>query len=94
MLRRTILFLLIPLSLSAFTHLWNRAGFPDLFSDEGHYMRRAMHVLEGLGPQEPGTWYDHPFFGQIFLAGIFRLIDFPDSLHPSAAFINSTNKVW
>lgn len=66
--------LLIPLALSAFTHLWNPAGFPDIFYDEGIYMRRAMHVMEGLGPQEE-TFYDHPYFGQFFLAG---------SLHPEA----------
>lgn len=32
-------------------------------------MRRAMHVLNGEGPQE-GNFHDHPFFGQIFLASI------------------------
>jgi hypothetical protein len=51
---RPIFLLIIPLALSAFTHLWNPIGFPDLFSDEGVYMRRSLHVLEGLGPQETG----------------------------------------
>ncbi len=45
-------------------------------------MRRAMHVLNGLGPQE-GTFYDHPFFGQTFLAGVFGAIGYPNSLHSS-----------
>ena len=45
-------------------------------------MRRAMHVMEGLGPQE-AYYYDHPFFGQIFLAGVLKIIGYPESLHPS-----------
>jgi hypothetical protein len=73
---------LIPLALSAYTHLWNPAGFPNLFYDEGVYIRRAMHVMEGLGPQE-AYYYDHPFFGQIFLAGMLTVIGYPESLNPS-----------
>jgi hypothetical protein len=73
---------LIPLALSAYTHLWNPVGFPNLFYDEGVYMRRAMHVMEGLGPQE-AYYYDHPFFGQIFLGGILTIIGYPESLNPS-----------
>ncbi len=72
----------IILILSSFTHLWNATGFPDIFFDEGVYMARAMHVLEGLGPQV-GYFHDHPFFGQIFLAGFLGLIGFPNSFHPS-----------
>ena len=79
----SILFVLIPLTLSAYTHLWNPAGFPNLFYDEGVYMRRAMHVMEGLGPQE-AYYYDHPFFGQIFLGSILMAIGYPQSLSPSA----------
>lgn len=74
--------ILIPLALSAFTHLWNPTGFPNLFYDEGVYMRRAMHVMEGLGPQE-SSFYDHPLFGQIFLAGILAVIGYPDWFGPS-----------
>jgi hypothetical protein len=73
---------LIPLALSAYTHLWNPAGFPNLFYDEGVYMRRAMHVMEGLGPQE-AYYYDHPFFGQIFLGSMLAIIGYPESLNPS-----------
>jgi len=50
-------------------------------------MGRAMHVLEGNGPLEitgVHTPYDHPFFGQIFLAAALGLIGYPDSLQPSA----------
>ncbi len=46
-------------------------------------MRRTMHVLEGQGPQE-AFHYDHPFFGQIVLAGALQLIGYPDSLNPTA----------
>jgi len=80
---RVSLLLLIPLALSAFTHLWNPIGFPDIFYDEGVYMRRAMHVLEGLGPQE-SYFHDHPFFGQLFLAGTLAITGYPDSLNISS----------
>jgi hypothetical protein len=36
--------------------------------------------MEGLGPQESPYYYDHPFFGQIFLAGIFTVLGFPNSV--------------
>ena len=81
-----IVLLIIPLIISFFTHLWNPLGFPTVHVDEGHYMRRVMQVLEGLGPQEPiSTYvfaYDHPYFGQLFLAAALSLIGYPDSLNP------------
>ncbi|MDE1763528.1 MAG: glycosyltransferase family 39 protein [Thaumarchaeota archaeon] len=80
---KPIYLLLGLLVLSGFTHLWNAVGFPDIFFDEGVYMRRAMHVLEGLGPQE-SYFHDHPFFGQIFLASSLAVVGFPNSFHPSA----------
>jgi 4-amino-4-deoxy-L-arabinose transferase-like glycosyltransferase len=83
--KKHFLIILIPLTLSAFTHLWNATGFPDLFYDEGIYMRRAMAVLEGQNPQEGPYYYDHPLFGQIFLAGLLAVTGYPDSLHPSAS---------
>lgn len=76
------LVILIPIGLSSFTHLWNPTGFPDLFFDEGIYMRRAMHMLEFGTPQE-AFFHDHPFFGQIFLAGALGIIGYPDSLNPA-----------
>ena len=53
-----------------------------------------MHVLNGLGPQDPASRfdhsqdsassYDHPYFGQLFLAAVFKLIGYPNSvLNPS-----------
>ena len=74
---------LIPLVLSAFTHLWNVTGFPSVHIDESHYMRRAMLVINGMGPQESASvgyprTYDHPYFGQLFLGGILKLIGYPN----------------
>lgn len=84
----SVIFILVPLALSAFTHMWNPTGFPYFHGDEGHYIRRAMHVLEGLGPQEQRntTWsfeqpYDHPYFGQLFLAAGFAAINYPELVH-------------
>ena len=74
----------IPLTLSAFTHFLNPKGFPILYFDEGIYMRRAMYVLNDQGPQEESTFYDHPYFGQLFLAGLFRIIGYPHLLITSS----------
>lgn len=86
--RKSFLLLLIPLVLSAYTHLWNPIGFPVFHPDEGVYLRRSLHVLAGLGPQDPNSRfdhsqetnssYDHPYFGQLLLAGVFSLIGYPD----------------
>jgi hypothetical protein len=87
--------ILIPLILSAFTHLFNPGGFPCVNFDEAVSIRRAMHTLVGLGPQDPSSRfdhsqastssYDHPHFGQIFLAGMFKIIGYPSSLNPSSS---------
>jgi dolichyl-phosphate-mannose-protein mannosyltransferase len=82
-----MMYLAIPLTLCAFIHLWNPSGFPGLDQDEGHYMRRAMQVLQGLGPQESKATffypYDHPYFGQIFLASVLSLVNYPYSINPT-----------
>ena len=90
----SVLFIVLPLILSAYTHLWNPIGFPAVWVVEGQYMQRAMQVLEGEGLHEPRNifahFYDHPFFGQIFLAGILGAIAYPNSLPmPSLISINS-----
>ena len=58
-------------------------------------MRRAMEVINGLGPQESKDVFpnpiDHPYFGQIFLAGALRLVDYPNLLNPSAIAAATTN---
>jgi hypothetical protein len=84
--RRLFIFLLpvIPLILAAITHLSNPVGFPPGPSyDEGIYIRRSMHVLAGQGPQE-SLLYDHPYFSQLFLAGIFKVIGYPSLVNPLA----------
>jgi hypothetical protein len=68
--------------LSAFTHIWNAVGFPDQAPDDGTYIRRALRVLGGLGPQQD-TFYDHPYFGQIFLGTVFTMIGYPELGVPS-----------
>lgn len=70
------------MSLAVFTHFWNISQFPAFHVDEGHYIRRALHVLNGLGPQENQSNYDHPFMGQLILASFFKMIGYPDSLKP------------
>jgi dolichyl-phosphate-mannose-protein mannosyltransferase len=66
----------VPLLLSAYTHLWNPAGFPSQHVDEGHYLRKAVSTAEGEGLQ-PQNRYLAPYFAQMFLAGIFKIIDYP-----------------
>ncbi len=87
--KRTTLYIIIPLILSAFIHIWNPAGFPGIDQDEGHYMRRAMQVMEGQGPQESKADYfypfDHPYFGQLFLGAILSLVNYPSSINPSVS---------
>jgi Dolichyl-phosphate-mannose-protein mannosyltransferase len=96
--RSSMLFIGLPLILSAFTHLWNPIGFPNVYTDEGHYMRRAMQVLDGLGFQESRSTfsqpYDHPYFGQIFLAGLLALVDYPDSLNPKPGNVYSIEMLY
>lgn len=74
--------LIVILILSAYVHLWNPAGFPDLFFDEGIYMRRAVTMAETGNPQE-ASFYDHPYFGQIILAGFVNLVGFPETVKQS-----------
>jgi Dolichyl-phosphate-mannose-protein mannosyltransferase len=92
--QKSILLIAIPVVISAFTHLWNPIGFPSIFLDEGHYMKRAMDVLEGHSPQEKVTKYDHPYFGQIFLAGFFKIIGYPDSLNPKPGDVHSVEMLY
>jgi hypothetical protein len=84
----------MPGIITAFTHLWNPLGFPyGPSNDEGIYLRRAMHVLIGQGPQE-SLLYDHPYFAQLFLASIFKVIGYPDSLGPSIGDVRSIEMLY
>jgi hypothetical protein len=84
----SVLLLLIPLAVSAFTHYWNPIGFPSFWYVEEIYLQRAMYVLHGLGVVDPlttyGHPYDHPYFGQLLLAGLLKIINYPDSLNLSS----------
>ena len=80
--RRHYAVLVAILVLSAYVHLWNPVGYPDIFFDEGIYMRRAMTVLETGSPQE-ATTYDHPYFGQLFLSGFLKVAGFPQTVEQS-----------
>ncbi len=71
--------ILIPLVLASFTHFINPVGFPDVFFDEGIYMRRAMNTIDTGNPQE-SYLYDHPYFGQIILAGVLQITDYPNNI--------------
>ena len=88
------LLLFVPIILSIFTHLWNPLGIAALVYDEGTYIGRAMHTLQGNGPQtEP--YSDHPYFASLLLAGIFKIVNYPNSLHPSAnGDIHSIEMLW
>jgi len=63
--------------------------------EDGTYVGRAMHVLVDQNPQE-GKFYDHPYFGQLFLAGILWLTGYPDSMHASAEgdVLKSVEQLW
>ena len=97
-IHKSALLIFIPLILSAFTHIWNPIGFPAIHVDEGHYMRRAMQVIEGQGPQESNSTYfypyDHPYFGQLFLGGILKTIGYPDILSPKAGDVHSIEMLY
>jgi len=86
----------IPIALSLFTFLWNPIGFPSLQYGEGTYIGRGMHILLGQGLQDPEIYYNHPYFGMIFLAGVFWVIGYPISLHPSAYgdVVQSVEMLW
>jgi hypothetical protein len=62
-------------------------------------MQRVMRVLEGEGLHKPRNifahFYDHTFFGQIFLAGMLAATDYPSSLPmPSLISINSIEMLY
>jgi hypothetical protein len=77
------LLIIVPIALAGMNYAWNPLGFYSPDHDESIYLRRAMYLLTGHGPQEQSfIGYDHPYFGQIFLASVLRILDYPNSLHP------------
>ena len=96
------LILLSIILVSSFFHLWNLDGFPSIYRDEDHYLRKAMHIMEGEGLQEDSDdlisyqshKYDHPYFGQLFLGGVLKLIGYPDILSPKAGDVHSIEMLY
>ncbi|WP_148687672.1 PQQ-dependent sugar dehydrogenase [Candidatus Nitrosocosmicus hydrocola] len=90
--------ILIPIVLASFTHLWNPTGFPTIYIDEDHYMRRALQVMEGQGPQESSAIYDHPYdhpyFGQIFLASLLKISDYKFQLEQETETSESIQQLY
>jgi hypothetical protein len=62
-----------------------------------------MHILQGLGPQDPASRfdhaqvttssYDHPYFGTLFLASILGAIGYPSSLNISSSITNPLHSI-
>jgi hypothetical protein len=69
--------IILILLISAFIHLWNPIGFPSIHVDEGTYMFRTMHFLSTGDTDWNTAFYDHPYFGPIFLASILNVINYP-----------------
>ena len=96
--RRGLLLLAIPLILSSFTHLWNPVGYPSIQTDEGTYMRRTVMILEKIGLHEGENIYtkpfDHPYFGQLFLASVLGLVGYPGVLDPISSNVESVQSIY
>lgn len=82
-MHRYFIFLTVPLILSGFTHLWNPIGFPEPNIDEGLYLGRAINLIDSLNPKDPYIGYDHPYFGQIFLAAILLITGYQNLFAPT-----------
>jgi 4-amino-4-deoxy-L-arabinose transferase-like glycosyltransferase len=82
---RSNLFIIILIGLAAFTHLWNPIGFPYPEFDEGIYMGRGLYLLTYQDFDDPIFINDHPYFGNLFMAGLFKLANFvePNLLNTS-----------
>jgi hypothetical protein len=55
-----------------------------------------MQILEGLGHhyEQSSIYprpYDHPYFGQYFLAGMLAILGYPETLHLSSSNSTTTN---
>ena len=72
-------FLLIILVLSAYVHLWNPVGFPDINFDEGIYMRRAMNTLKRVILKRV-IFMTILTLDMIILAGVLKIAGFPQSV--------------
>ena len=74
--------IILIISISFFTHLFNPIGFPSVHIDEGIYMYRAMHLLTFGNLEWSPSFYDHPYFGPIVLASVLYIINYPAIITP------------
>jgi hypothetical protein len=74
--------LILIISISFITHLFNPIGFPSVHIDEGIYMYRAMHLLTFGNLEWSPSFYDHPYFGPIVLASVLYIINYPAIITP------------
>ncbi len=74
--------IILIISITSFTHLFNPTGFPNIHVDEGTYMYRAMHLLTLGNLEWNNSFYDHPYFGPIFLACVLYIINYPFIITP------------
>ncbi len=92
---------LVPIVLSCVVHLYNPSGFPGIHPDESDYIRKSMHVLAGLGPQENSSDpiainnqpYTHPHFGQFFLAALLGSLGYPNWIS-TESLVNSVGFLY
>jgi 4-amino-4-deoxy-L-arabinose transferase-like glycosyltransferase len=85
-----LVYLILPLVLAAFTHLWNPIGFPSIHPDENTYIFHALEIEAGKGALPRGApHYDHPYFGRILIASVFGALGYPDSFQPATGSLSS-----
>jgi Dolichyl-phosphate-mannose-protein mannosyltransferase len=88
--QKYLVYVLVPIALATYSHLWNPLGFPSIHADENTYIFHALEVQEGKGVLPRGApHYDHPYFGRIFLASVFDFLGYPDIVQPSPGKIES-----
>jgi hypothetical protein len=89
------LYVVVPLLLSAVTHLMNPIGFPSIHADENTYLLHALDIQEGFGVLPRGApHYDHPYFGWMFLSAVLQIIGYPESLGPVSEDPNSIQMLY
>ncbi len=74
--RGPLLLLVAILALSAYTHLWNPAGFPPWKGDESAYIDRAF---DAMNHEILSHMHDHPFLGWTIVGGFMHATGYPDS---------------
>ena len=86
--------IILIISVTIFTHLFNPIGFPSIHVDEGIYMYRAMHLLTFGNLEWNTSFYDHPLFGPIILASVLYIINYPTIIVPDFDDYSSVELVY